>query len=87
MGQEAKQSLTLSETLARIGWSHEPSKFPGKRDWFDAYGELIGSFDAHEGWAEVRKYLDSRADADCDDGVWVANREMRLLTELNELAA
>ena len=77
-------SPTLDEALKRIGWSHEPSKIEGKRDWYDAYGELIGTFDAHEGWDEVRRYLMDRVDADYDSETgFIPNREMRLVSEMD----
>lgn len=49
------QQQTLSEVLALIGIRHEPSAISGKREWFNASGEHIGTFDAHEGWAKLRR--------------------------------
>lgn len=46
---------TLSERLALLRITHRASKIEGKRDWFDADERLLGSFDAHEGWQEVRR--------------------------------
>lgn len=74
-------AASLNEVLASIGWTTAPSHFTGKKDWFDAYGELIGAFDAHEGWEKVRKYLSQHADADHDGIGYVPNREMALMCE------
>lgn len=48
-------TTTLSEALAILRIVHVPSKIEGKRDWFTPEGELIGSFDAHEGWAKIKE--------------------------------
>lgn len=77
-------ALTLDRVLTRIGWTHQPSRIHGKRDWFDAYGELIGSFDAYEGWQQVRAHLANQADADHDGTSFIPNREMKLLMELDD---
>ena len=47
------QRENLIEAAANLGFTVAPSNFPGMKDWFDADGEFVGSFDAHDGWTYV----------------------------------
>lgn len=49
----------LTEALALIGIRHEPSTAPSKRDWFNAAGEKLGTYDAQEGWEKLRSIVNS----------------------------
>jgi hypothetical protein len=49
------QCENLIEAAANLGFTVAPYNFPGMKDWFDADGEFVGSFDAHDGWAYVHE--------------------------------
>lgn len=51
---ETKMQQNLTEALAVLNIRHEPSSVPGKRDWFAANGDRLGTFDAHEGWEKLK---------------------------------
>lgn len=48
-------SITLSEALAVFGITHKPSSVNSKRDWFNASGEYIGTYEAYEGWVQISR--------------------------------
>lgn len=53
---------TLTEALADLGITHRRSataETDGTHDWFDRDGNLIGSYDAHEGWTVVERMRDA----------------------------
>jgi len=49
------QHQTLADALNVLGIKHVASNIAGKRDWYSATGEFIGSFDASEGWDAIKR--------------------------------
>jgi hypothetical protein len=46
---------SLSDNLADLGCTHQPSRIDGKREIHRADGSLIGQFDAGEAWDALAK--------------------------------
>ncbi len=55
MARTNHQGLTLTQALKDIGIKHKRSSIVNKHDWFDEDGNLLGTFDAAEGWAEYER--------------------------------
>ncbi len=48
-------NISLSDQLASMGWSHQPSKTRMARDVYDENRQIVGSFTYDECWEHLRK--------------------------------
>jgi hypothetical protein len=64
------QDQSLADALAAAGFGYRPSRYPDKREVYRlSDGEVMGQFDAAEGWEFVRK-----ADDPMDDFNYVGSK-------------